>query len=98
MTKNTWTASEMPDQSGRTAVVTGANTGLGFDTALELAARGASVVLAVRSVEKGEQAAARIATRSPAPTSPSSGWTCPRWIRSGRPPMSCDAITSGSTC
>jgi NAD(P)-dependent dehydrogenase (short-subunit alcohol dehydrogenase family) len=65
MTKNTWTVTDMPDQTGRTAVVTGANTGLGFDTALELAARGATVVLAVRSVEKGEQAAARIATRSP---------------------------------
>jgi NAD(P)-dependent dehydrogenase (short-subunit alcohol dehydrogenase family) len=65
MTKNTWTVTDMPDQTGRTAVVTGANTGLGFDTALELAAPGATVVLAVRSVEKGEQAAARIATRSP---------------------------------
>ncbi|MFI8952398.1 SDR family NAD(P)-dependent oxidoreductase [Streptomyces sp. NPDC053750] len=42
------------------AIVTGANTGLGFETARMLAARGAAVVLAVRDVEKGRQAAARI--------------------------------------
>jgi NAD(P)-dependent dehydrogenase (short-subunit alcohol dehydrogenase family) len=42
-------------------VVTGTNTGLGFETAQVLAARGASVVLAVRDIEKGKHAAARIA-------------------------------------
>ena len=55
-----WTAADIPDQSGRVAVVTGANTGLGFETARALAARGASMVLAVRDVRKGEQAAARM--------------------------------------
>ena len=55
-----WTAQDVPDQHGRVAVVTGANTGLGFETARILAARGAAVVLAVRDVEKGRQAAARI--------------------------------------
>ncbi|BBZ42411.1 SDR family NAD(P)-dependent oxidoreductase [Mycobacterium conspicuum] len=58
MTK--WTVTDIPDQTGRTAVVTGANTGLGFETAAALAARGAHVVMAVRNVEKGKQAAARI--------------------------------------
>ncbi|MDT8913073.1 SDR family NAD(P)-dependent oxidoreductase [Amycolatopsis sp. PS_44_ISF1] len=55
-----WTTAAIPDQRGRVAVVTGANTGLGYETAKALAERGASVVLAVRSVDKGEQAAARL--------------------------------------
>src|SRR4051794_36025706 len=54
-----WTDRDVPGQQGRVAVVTGANTGLGFETAKVLAARGATVVLAVRDVEKGKQAAAR---------------------------------------
>src|SRR4051812_14246417 len=57
---DTWTEQHIPDQHGRVAIVTGANTGLGFETARMLAARGAAVVLAVRDVEKGKQAAARI--------------------------------------
>ena len=57
----TWTADDVPDQHGRVAVVTGANTGLGFETAKVLAGRGARVVLAVRDVGRGEQAAARMA-------------------------------------
>jgi NAD(P)-dependent dehydrogenase (short-subunit alcohol dehydrogenase family) len=60
-----WTIADIPDQSGRTAVVTGANTGLGFETAQALAARGARVVLAVRNLDKGKEAAAAIAAASP---------------------------------
>jgi NAD(P)-dependent dehydrogenase (short-subunit alcohol dehydrogenase family) len=60
-----WTADDLPDQRGRLAVVTGANTGLGFETARILAARGASVVLAVRDMDKGKHAAARIAETVP---------------------------------
>ncbi|WP_123027034.1 SDR family NAD(P)-dependent oxidoreductase [Mycolicibacterium stellerae] len=60
-----WTTTDIPDQAGRTAVVTGSNTGLGFETAAALAAKGAHVVLAVRNVDKGNQAAARIGDRTP---------------------------------
>ena len=60
-----WTSGDVPGQQGRLAVVTGANTGLGFETAQVLAARGASVVLAVRDIEKGKRAAARIAATAP---------------------------------
>ncbi|ORV89725.1 SDR family NAD(P)-dependent oxidoreductase [Mycolicibacterium iranicum] len=55
-----WTTADIPDQSGRTAVITGANTGLGFETAKALAEKGAHVVIAVRNTTKGGQAAARI--------------------------------------
>jgi len=60
-----WTVDDVPDQHGRVAVVTGANTGIGFETAKVLAAHGATVVLAVRDTDKGKQAAARIAAAAP---------------------------------
>jgi len=61
----TWTAADVPDQSGRVAVVTGSNTGLGYETALVLATRGAHVVMAVRDVDKGKAAAARLQAQAP---------------------------------
>jgi NAD(P)-dependent dehydrogenase (short-subunit alcohol dehydrogenase family) len=60
-----WTVDNIPDQTGRLAVITGANTGLGWATANALAARGASVVLAVRDLDKGKEAATRITADNP---------------------------------
>jgi NAD(P)-dependent dehydrogenase (short-subunit alcohol dehydrogenase family) len=60
-----WTTNDIPDQTGRTAVITGANTGLGYETAAALAAKGARVVLAVRNTDKGQAAADLISRRSP---------------------------------
>jgi NAD(P)-dependent dehydrogenase (short-subunit alcohol dehydrogenase family) len=60
-----WTTADIPDQTGRTAVITGANTGLGYETATALAAKGAHVVLAVRNLEKGKAAADLIARAHP---------------------------------
>jgi NAD(P)-dependent dehydrogenase (short-subunit alcohol dehydrogenase family) len=58
MTK--WSVTDIPSQDGRVAVITGANTGIGFETARILAEKGAHVVLACRSAEKGQAAVERI--------------------------------------
>jgi NAD(P)-dependent dehydrogenase (short-subunit alcohol dehydrogenase family) len=60
-----WTADDIPDQTGRLAVITGANTGLGLETAKALTAHGAAVVLAVRDLDKGKDAATRITAANP---------------------------------
>jgi NAD(P)-dependent dehydrogenase (short-subunit alcohol dehydrogenase family) len=60
-----WGEAEVPDQTDRVAVVTGSNTGIGYHTAAVLAYRGAHVVLAVRNLEKGNAALARIVAASP---------------------------------
>ncbi|WP_375488252.1 oxidoreductase [uncultured Mycobacterium sp.] len=57
-----WTAAELPSFAGRTAIVTGANSGLGEVTARELARVGAHVILAVRDMRRGEAAAQKIAS------------------------------------
>lgn len=60
-----WTAAEIPDQRGRVAVITGANSGLGFVDARELGRAGAKVVMACRNLEKGEEAARKIRVAVP---------------------------------
>jgi NAD(P)-dependent dehydrogenase (short-subunit alcohol dehydrogenase family) len=60
-----WSAADVPDQEGRVAVITGANTGIGYEAAAVLADKRARLVLAVRNLEKGKDAAARIIASIP---------------------------------
>jgi NAD(P)-dependent dehydrogenase (short-subunit alcohol dehydrogenase family) len=60
-----WTTADVPDQRGRVAVVTGANSGIGLKVAAALADKGAHVVLAVRNVSSGEETAKRIRIHNP---------------------------------
>lgn len=60
-----WVAAHVPDQTGRVAVVTGANSGIGFETARGLALRGARVVLACRNLERARTAQASILAEKP---------------------------------
>ncbi len=61
----TWSINDIPDQNGRVVVVTGANGGLGLETAEALAGKGAHVVMAVRNQDKAAAAQSRIVTRHP---------------------------------
>src|ERR1035437_2507140 len=61
----TWNINDAPVQNGRIAIVTGANSGLGFDTALALAGKGVSVVLACRNLDKAKAAQEKILARHP---------------------------------
>jgi NAD(P)-dependent dehydrogenase (short-subunit alcohol dehydrogenase family) len=60
-----WTAERMGDLDGKTVIVTGANSGLGYEAAREFATHGANVVLACRSVERGVEAGERIREDAP---------------------------------
>ena len=60
-----WTASDIPDQSGRTAVVTGGNSGLGYQTVLQLARKGAHVLVGTRDRARGQAALERLAAEAP---------------------------------
>src|SRR5690242_17544106 len=63
--KSAWTADDVPDLSGKTIIVTGGNSGIGYEAALQLARKHAQVVLACRNIDKARAAAAQIAAASP---------------------------------
>jgi len=89
---------DVPDLSGKRAVVTGASDGIGVAIALRLARAGAEVLLPVRSAAKGEAATARIRAASPRRRSPSGSWTSPRSHRLRAWPTRCSPTASRSTC
>ncbi|HEV2813733.1 MAG TPA: oxidoreductase [Solirubrobacteraceae bacterium] len=60
-----WTADDIPDQTGRLAIVTGANSGLGYHVSTELARRGARVILACRDQGRGQDALDRLLADAP---------------------------------
>ncbi len=64
--RDRWVETQIPSQQGKSVLITGANSGLGFEAAQLLAAKGARVILAVRDAAKGERAAAAIRGRVPA--------------------------------
>ncbi len=65
MSKNKWTTENIPDLSGKVIIVTGGNSGLGFESVKAFAEKGADVVLTSRSVEKGEEAKAEMLKNKP---------------------------------
>jgi len=65
MSNQKWTAENIPGQDGRVAIVTGSSSGIGFETARVLADKGAEVIIAVRNLSKGNNAAAKINEQHP---------------------------------
>ena len=65
MTNNNWTTNNIPDLTGKVAIVTGANSGIGWDTAVALAEKGATVIMACRNLVKSQAALDALKTRVP---------------------------------
>jgi NAD(P)-dependent dehydrogenase (short-subunit alcohol dehydrogenase family) len=62
---NHWTTNDIPDQTGKVAIVTGANSGIGYETARALTQKGATVIMACRNMDKAKKAASQIRAENP---------------------------------
>jgi NAD(P)-dependent dehydrogenase (short-subunit alcohol dehydrogenase family) len=93
-----WTFDDIPCQAGRTAVVTGANSGLGFESARQLALKGANVIAACRHRDKGREAVRRIRDESRTQASRRRRWIWPIWTPSPASPTSSWPGIADSTC
>ena len=65
MLQQKWDSRDVPDQKGRVAIITGSSSGIGYETARVLASKNATVVIAVRNLEKGESALKKIKSTFP---------------------------------
>lgn len=63
--KDGWTTNDIPDQSGKVVIVTGANSGIGYEATRALVKHGATVIMACRNLEKGESALKQILSENP---------------------------------
>lgn len=63
--KTKWTAADIPSQAGRRVLITGGNSGIGFETALELARKGAEIIVPARTQAKADDAISRILKQVP---------------------------------
>ncbi|HWZ22811.1 MAG TPA: SDR family NAD(P)-dependent oxidoreductase, partial [Cytophagaceae bacterium] len=66
METTNWTSENITDQKGQNVIITGASSGLGLEAARVLSQKGANVIMAVRSIEKGKAAIAKIKSETPA--------------------------------
>ena len=93
-----WTTDDIPDLRGRTAAVTGANGGLGLETAWALAGAGATVVMAARNQQKAVAARTRILGEYPAAELELVEVDLHPWRRSMLRPLGSSTVTARSTC
>jgi NAD(P)-dependent dehydrogenase (short-subunit alcohol dehydrogenase family) len=93
-----WTTADIPDLSGKVAIVTGANGGLGLEASRELARKGAFVVMASRDQGKAEEARGSILSEIPGAFLEMQALDLACWQRCARRPSGSSAAIPASTC